>query len=345
VADELRQRHAEFFLALAEATEPSLVGVGSRKEWLEPLEREHDNLRAAMDWFEASGDGDRVIRFAAALWRFWHLTGHLKEGRLRVEGALGVGTRPSSARAKALSGAADMALTSGDVPTGGRWAREALELHRDLGDDWGTAFSTLMVAYATGQEGDWVRAQQLFGDSTRRFRELGDRHYALRGARAQAWAYREGGDLESAWVLCEAIIPEARATGDALAEGYALRGLADIALDRGDVQDAASLTEEGYALFRGLEDQLLIAAGVCQFSRVLGLAGRPRAATRVLSSSVALLEEIGAMPPWVARMVEETLATVRRELDEAAFAEAWQEGGELTADQAVELALAVLGDA
>ena len=55
-ADELRRRHAEYFLALAEKAEPNLVGIGSHTGWLDRLERDHDNLRAAMDWFEASGE-------------------------------------------------------------------------------------------------------------------------------------------------------------------------------------------------------------------------------------------------------------------------------------------------
>ena len=218
-ADELRRRHAAFFLALAEEMEPNLVGIGSRAEWLEPLEREHDNLRTAIDWFEASGETDCVMRLAAALWRFWDRKGHLVEGRSRLESALRADERPTAARAKALSGAADMALTGGDVATGGRWAREALSLHRELGDAWGAAFSQLMVAYATGQEGDWPSAQRLFGDSMRQFRELGDEHYALRAARAHAWAYYEGGDLERARELYEEIIRQARKTHDAVPRG------------------------------------------------------------------------------------------------------------------------------
>ena len=110
-----------------------------------------------------------------------------------------------------------MALTSGDVATGRLWAEEALELHRKLGDDWGTAFSLLMSAYAIGQEGDWPRAQQLFGESVGRFRDSGDEQYALRAARAQAWAYYEDGDLEKTLELVDTTSPYAL-TGAIFAE-------------------------------------------------------------------------------------------------------------------------------
>jgi predicted ATPase len=342
VRDEHGRRHAEYFLALAEATEPNLIGIGSRREWLDPLERDHDNLRAAVDWFEASGETDRVMRFAAALWRFWDQKGHLVEGRRRVDDALRSDERPTPARAKALSGAADMALTSGDIPAGGRWAREALELYRELGNAWGAAFSQLMVAYATGQEGDWPRAQELFGESVRQFRALGDQHYALRAARAHAWAHYEGGDLERARALYDEIIREAREAHDPFPEGIALGILADIALDQGRLQDAVSPTTESYRIFRDLDDLLMIANCVCRFARILALSGQPEIAARVLSCSSALLEEIGAMPPHVAKIRDQTLAAVRPHLDEAAFADAWAEGQALTADEAVALALNAL---
>jgi tetratricopeptide (TPR) repeat protein len=183
-ASALHCRHAEHFLALAEQAEPNLIGVGSHTEWLDRLERDHDNFRAALDWLEASGDIGGAQRLTAALWRFWDLKGHLMEGRRRLERALRADERPTAARAKALSGAADMALTCGDVATGRLLAEEALELYRTLGDEWGIAFSLLMFAYGIWQEGDWQKAQQLFGESVQRFRDLGDEYYELRAARA-----------------------------------------------------------------------------------------------------------------------------------------------------------------
>ena len=338
-ASTLRCRHAQHFLALAEAAEPNLIGVGSHAEWLDRLERDHDNFRAALDWLEASGDSGGALRLAAALWRFWDLKGHLMEGRRNLERALDADEPPTAARAKALSGAADIALTCGDIATGRLRAEEALELYRERKDDWGTAFSLLMFAYAIGQEGDWPRAQQLFGESVQRFHGLGDEYYALRAARAHAWAYYEAGDLERSRKLYEDILPRARATHHELVEAIALFSLAEIAADEGRVADAVPLLKESHRILRELNDLLLIATGVGRFASLLALAGRAATAAQVLSSSTALMAEIGAGPPWFARISRKTLAVIHTQLDDAAFAKAWAQGLTMSADEAVALAL------
>jgi hypothetical protein len=122
-------------------------------------------------------------------------------------------------------------------------------------------------------------------------------------------------------------------------EAIALCQLADIAVDEGRVADAVSLLKESHRIFRELNDLLLIAAGVGRFASVLALAGRAALAAQVLSSSMALMEEIGAGPPWFARISGKTLAVIHDQLDDAAFAEAWEQGLTMTADEAVALAL------
>jgi predicted ATPase/DNA-binding SARP family transcriptional activator len=102
-ASTLRWRHAEHFLGLAEKAAPELIGVGSHAEWLDRLERDHDNFRSAVDWLEASGDSGGALRLTAALWRFWDLKGHLIEGRRRLERGLGADTRPTAAAPRRLA--------------------------------------------------------------------------------------------------------------------------------------------------------------------------------------------------------------------------------------------------
>jgi tetratricopeptide (TPR) repeat protein len=196
-----------------------------------------------------------------------------------------------------------------------------------------------MFAYAVGQDGDWPRAQTLFWESVQRFRALGDEHYELRAARAHAWAYYEGGDLERARELNEELLPRARGAQHGFAEATALAQLADIAVDQGRAADAFALLKESHRIYRDLNDLVDIAAGVGRFASVLALAGKAALAAQVLSSSTALMEEIGAGPSWYARTSRKTLAVIHAQLDRAAFAEAWDQGRRLNGDEAVALAI------
>jgi hypothetical protein len=99
------------------------------------------------------------------------------------------------------------------------------------------------------------------------------------------------------------------------------------------------MLEESHRILRELDDLLLITAGVGRFASVLALAGRAATATQVLSSSTALMEEMGARPPWFARISRKTLAVIHTQLDDAAFAKAWEQGLTMTAEEAVALAL------
>jgi predicted ATPase/class 3 adenylate cyclase len=338
-AETLRRRQAERFLALAEEAEPNLRG-GSLKEWLDRLEREHDNLRAALDQLGASRETQGALRLAGALSEFWGMRGHLVEGRRRLESALAADERPTAVRAKALNGASDQAMASGDLATAKLRAEEALALHRTLGNAWGSANSLWSLGYLAIEEGHLGRAQQLVEQSVRLFRELGDEHHAIFANRTLAFAHERRGDIKRAIPLHEDNVRRARALGDEDVEALALGVLGTMYVTyEGRVQDALPMLKEAYRIHRDLGDRVAIMTDLCRFAGALAAVGRAEAAVRLLSSSEALREEIGASVPWITRMNEETLTTIRTQLDEAAFAAAWDQGQAVTADEAVALAL------
>ena len=339
--EELGTRHAEHFLALAEEAEPHVHREVLRRpgEWLDRLEREHDNLRAAIDRLEASGETELVLRLVGALSEFWAQNGHLTEGRRRLEKALRAPGRPTAARAKALSGAASVVSISGDIPAGKRWAEDALALHRTLGDRQRTGGDLHSVGYAFAEQGEMLRARELFGEAVRLLRDAGDEDYALWATRSLAWTYHDVGELERARQLHEENLDRARGLGNQMLEATTLAVLAMIATDEGRLRDAVPLLEQAYRLHRELGERLEAAIDLCKFARVLALEGNAEAAARVLACSDAVREEMGANVQWVARMNEEALALVRDRLDEGAFADEWEQGRALTPDAAVALAL------
>jgi predicted ATPase/DNA-binding SARP family transcriptional activator len=333
-AEELRRGHAAFFLGFAEEAEPNLRG--SPGDWLDRLEREHDNFRAALDRLEASGYGETALRLAAALWRFWYLAGHLAEGRRRLESVLATDEHATAARAKALNGAAVMAVNSGDTEAAKLRAEEALALHRELGDAWGAAYSLFMLGNA---EDDAARAQQLYEESVRVFREHGDEHSALLVTRNLALIYADLGDGERARGLYEDNLERAQATHNDRLEASTLGALALIALDEGRIEDAASMLETSLRIHGRLHDVLDTAVDLCRFAAVLARQRKAATAARLLATFESVGDEVGVRRSGVAEMNEATLAAIRSQLDDAAIAEAWEQGGKLTVDEAVALAL------
>jgi predicted ATPase len=337
-AAEIPDRHAAYFLRAGEVPEPR-DPRGSRT-WLDGLEREHDNLRAALDWFTAIGADEEMLRMAGALANFWAIGGYLDEATSRLETALRAGCRPTPAHAKALSSAADIALARGDVKTARARAEEALNLYRKLGDDWGSAESLRCLSIAVAEEGDWLGARAYSEESARAFLALGDERYALAARRVVAWTYYELGDRGRAWQLHEENLERARAAGDDFMEAVTLGVMARLfAIPEGRVDEGIAMLQESLRTWREVGDRTGLMEGLFSLADALAADGRAARAATLLSRAEALREEIGGTEQWVMRMNERTIASVRASLDDAAFAEAWETGRRLTPDEAIELAM------
>lgn len=340
-ADELWRRHAEHFLALAEEADRWLWQGGPR-EWLDRLDAEHDNARGALDRLEASGETQLAMRFVGALWRFWVMRGHLVEGRRRLVRALAADERPTAARARSLIGAASMASRSGDPASARTWAEEALALNRALGDALGAALSQGYLAGAAAQERDWAKARGIIEECIRAFRELGEKNYAMMATGLLAVTCKELGDHERSRALTEENLRQARAAGNRRIEALSLGALAMLAVDEGRLQDGLVGLQEAYRIDRADGYRLELALDLYCFARAVASAGKWRAAARLFSKGESLREETGdSLRSWtvIEAKLGETLAAIRAQLDEAAFAEAWEQGRALSLDDAVALAL------
>jgi tetratricopeptide (TPR) repeat protein len=339
-ADELRRRHAEYFLAVAEEAEPHVRG--DAEEWFDLLDRELNNLRAALDRLKAVGEKERVLRLAGALARFWALRGHLGEGRRHLEAALAVDS-PSPARARALTGAAVIAVIVGDRATARLHAEEALELHSLLEDAWGAAYSELMLGHCAAEDSAFAEARQRFDASRQRFSDLGDEHYSLLATSNLALALGELGDIKQSSALHEESLRWARRLHKESIAAESLAGLAGYAIDEGRLEDAVAMLTKTLGIHRELGYAHEIALDLGRFAAVLALDGRAGTAARLLSGSQALIEELGATVGWwAAARTDRTLRAIRTQLDEAAFAEEWERGRTLTAEEAIALALDAL---
>ena len=146
--DRLRDRHAHLFRELAEESAGEIMG-SRKRSWLDRLEEEHDNLRAALVWASEVGAAEVALRTSASLWRFWQMRGYLAEGLERVTQALAI---PHAAdhprqRADALSAAAGLAYWQADSARSRALYEEEIELRRELGDRLGLAEAEYGISF------------------------------------------------------------------------------------------------------------------------------------------------------------------------------------------------------
>ncbi len=129
----VRDQHLAYFLGLAEEIGP-LIQRGDELVWLERLDADLDNLRAALDWAELGGDSKFLIRLAGALWLFWELRCRFEEGCLRLRTALDSVPEPTRERAIALHGLGDISIFTLDIATVTTCGVELLDLGERLDD-------------------------------------------------------------------------------------------------------------------------------------------------------------------------------------------------------------------
>ena len=298
----VRDRHLAWCLALAEEAEPALNGP-RQLEWLDRLEAEHDNLRAALSWAKECGAAEAGLRLAGALWRFWVIRGYFGEGRGWLEGALAGGKGGSpSARAEALKGAGHLAGCQGDLGPEEVLSAESLALYRALGDKRGIASVLRHTGFIASGRGDYARAEALLEESMVLSRELEDKRGIAAGLECLAEIAGCRGQPERGKALAAQSLALYRELGDKWGIAVCLMHLGDTPYLQGEYGRAAAMYEESLALFRELGFTINIAALLVGLGMVAYHQGDLGKATALLAESVSLSREIGAWRPTAAAL-------------------------------------------
>ena len=339
----IQSRHAEYFLMLAEEAAPHLaVGAGDPTPWLDCLAADHDNLRAAFDFFDANAMVEFERRLAAGLWRFWQIRGYYAEGLRRLQCAFDADTEVSDLRAQVARGAGFVATFSGDNATAERMYTEAGDMFESLGDRLGTAHIRQGYGALAVRKGDYERGRELLAASAATFTELGYENYAIWSTRLLAWVHYELGEIAKAREIHEQVVSRARAIGSRQLEAESLGALGGYAAIEGHPTEAAALLQASTEIFLDLGDPE-IATNLCRFARALAVAHKPSAAAQLLSCGEAMYEEVGrTLDHWLVTFNNQTTALIREQLDEGAYELARETGKALKPERALEVALRLL---
>jgi predicted ATPase/class 3 adenylate cyclase len=290
---EMRQRHAAYFLALAERAEPELVGA-EQALWLKRLERDNDNLRAVLEWALEGSEAELAARMGGAMWRFWDKRGHYSEGRRWLEAALAreEGVR-ASVRAKALFGAGGLAYRQSDYVR----AQEYYEISRtffvEVGDQQGLADTLNCLGVIASEHGNQSQAQLLYENSLAIRRTLQDAWGMSRSLINLGTLANEARNYPRAQCLFEESLAISRSLGDQQNIAISLSNLGMTALYRTDYDQAKPFFEESLLVGRELGDPWLTAIVTCNLGLIACLRGEAGEAAKHFRESVLLRREIG----------------------------------------------------
>ncbi len=350
-AEALRRAHAAFALALAERAEPELTGPEAGA-WLDRLEREHDNLRGALGWALERGEVELGLRLVAAVFRFWMVRGHLREGRVWAERLLALGREGADAaraapgagwesiRARALRAAGVLALYQGDEAAAESWLEQAAALGREAGDPRTVANALNSLGVVALGQGAPARAEACLEDGLALMREAGARRDVASVLTNLGIALYMKEDMERAADAFAEALAVSREVGDRDLIATSLANLSSVALRQREVARADALGREALALYRELGDPRRCAVGLEGVAGAAGMAGRGARAARLLGAAAALRETLGApQPPQEREETEQAVAGARAALGETAWAAAVAAGQKLTLEQAIAEAL------
>jgi non-specific serine/threonine protein kinase len=337
-AGQVRGAHAAAFLALVEADGRPHAGL-ARKEWLERVEAEHNNIRAALGWYHEHDPG-AALGLAAAMAAFWSLRGHHTEGRQRLGDLLGLVPGPNVARVSALAGAGWLAIDQGDYAVAADLLGESIGLSHALGDTLGEAIATVYLGRGQMSSRDIAAGAPLVERAVALVSQTGD------GAATAFVTFYSGlvalltGELEGACGLLTRCAAMAAELGLAPLSARARQMLGFSLLDLGELAAARAALAESFPVVMDVGDRWVVQIGLAGFTGLAAKTGRPRLALRLAGAGDAYRDANEfSLPLPIAEIVDRWLAPARAKAGPAA-GRLVEEGRRLSPEEAVALVLA-----
>lgn len=347
--EEVERRHAEHFIAIAEAADERLRGP-EQLAWHGRLVREHDELLAVLHRSrdDAGAMSRTGLRLAAALGYWWaFFSNRFHEARTWLRGAAAVLSREGALSPEATAAAAKAALWCGwlafdrnDLSEARTWSAAARPVLERV-DPWHGAFAYLLEGYEEAFEKGPNGIDTHFAESRRRFAEAGDEGWAdVLIATGEADLARMAGDLPRVEERNEAALAILRRIGDEMMRSFPLQNLAHLALDRGDTGRARTLFAEAISVSREFGNTWVIGYCLAGVGRLAATREDWLRAGQVLAATEQLLSRIGGqLQVQDQGPFDASVERVRSALGEHDFEEAWRAGRALTLEAAVALGL------
>jgi predicted ATPase/transcriptional regulator with XRE-family HTH domain len=338
----LRQRHAEYFLQLAESAAQHSYAP-ARTTGLHQLRQHYDDLRAAVTWSIETSTAELGLRLAGALWQFWYVRGYATEGRMHMAKLLELpgAEQIQRPRAGALLGAGQLAQTQGEYASARRFLTESLAVSRAVDDQYGVAAALLASGFCARVQEDYAAAQELL-------------HEALDLSRAICFDFITAASLHHLGMIARDAQHDAGLARSLLEESLSLyrelqltRNTAQVYLTLGELERCDGNRIRAYACLQNALEMMIEVGEKLGLPHVLDsyaqLAleeGRAHRAARLAGAAARLRDSIGILSwPVLQREREEWLSQVHAALGDEAFQQSWSDGESSTLEEAIACAL------
>jgi predicted ATPase/DNA-binding SARP family transcriptional activator/Tfp pilus assembly protein PilF len=314
-AREVHRRHSLYYLAVAVDAEPQLRGP-RQLAWLQRLDADNDNLRAALDWATDNGEVEPGLRGAAGLWRYWQIRSLNGEGRERLERLLALDVENLSpiVLADADAAAGRLAFVLGDYEYARSYLDKGLSVHRDAATTPWASHTAAVLGMIALARGDNDTALRLVEESVAVARSSHDWWAQSQGLGLLGEVLRARNELGRARLAFEESIRAARECGDLRNIGRVLSVLGLVALDQCDHDRANRLFEEGLVVHRDCGDAWQGSRCLANLGLVARDAGDRAEAKRRFAEAVTMQVETND---------REGIATTLSLLAELSFADGW----------------------
>jgi tetratricopeptide (TPR) repeat protein len=301
----LARRHADYYVTLAETGAHQLHGP-QQVLWLEYLEAEIENLRAALTWSLTHQEVEIAARLAIALGWFWTIRGHLFEGQDWLNRLLAL---PESCdyphlRAEALIAVARIAHFRGDYAGQERLAAESLDLCRSHALEKTLPHAIYHLGLSHLYRHNYAKAEDLLNDALVRFRQLGDRYSVATALAALSILHGYYQQFTLARSYIEESMALYRTVGDTDGIASALLYMATLAYDEGDYENSQILFERCLPLYQTLGNKHAIALAHVNLASLAMVKDESQRARTYAEKALPVLEEMGErwQPPRLKRI-------------------------------------------
>lgn len=340
----VRHSHAMWFLALAETDDSWTWGGADQARWLDRLEAELPNLRAALSWFASTAHADDEARLASALWGYWHLRSLRAEGRSWLEHALARGVTTDQTRAEALLALGELYCMTGS-PQGPMLLEQCLDLSRELDMRRTTAEALFLLGTDARNRGDLDRAASLFREVHPVAMTLGAQQLvALTQFQLGVTVFYQTG-ADAATPLLEEALRLHSDQGDAYGLACTLLVLGWVAAFSQDHKTSAEHYGESLRRWQELGTQEGIVDVTAGVAELAGMGGHLARAARLFAMAEALADSLGyALPPLEEERYARARAELRARLDDAIYRDAWTMGRASSLEQVITEVTAALAE-